>query len=104
MTFCSTSVKPYFTNTKVEPAGKESSAKPVPLPVKRGKGRPRRNPNITVFLQNDAQLNNAQFQTSCQLEVLGLLEKGVFKVAFNILKGICIFNFRFINKIKIKDN
>ena len=63
-TFRSTSVKPYFTNTKVEPASKESSAKLVPLPVKRGRGRLRKNPNITIFLQNDAQSNNAQFQTS----------------------------------------
>jgi hypothetical protein len=49
-TFRSTSVKPYFTNTEVEPAGEESSAIPLPLPVKRGRGRPRRNPDITIFL------------------------------------------------------
>jgi hypothetical protein len=81
----------------VEPAGEESSTIPLPLPVKRGRGRPRRNPNITIFLQNDAQ-----FQASRQLEVLGLLEKGVFKVASNVLKGIRIFNSRFINKVKNK--
>jgi hypothetical protein len=49
-TFRLTSIKPYFTNIEVEPAGEESSAKPVPLPVKRGRGRPCKNPDITVFL------------------------------------------------------
>jgi len=36
----------------VELASEESLA--IPLPVKRGKGRLRRNPNISVFLQDDA--------------------------------------------------
>jgi hypothetical protein len=50
-----------------------------------------------VFLQN-----NAQFQASRQSEVLGLLEKGVFEVASDILKGVCIFNSRFIDEVKNK--
>jgi hypothetical protein len=40
------------------------------------------------------------------LKLIKLLVKGVFKVikAFNILKGVRIFNFKFVNKIKLKDN
>jgi len=55
-TFCSTSIKLYFTLTtqikgiKVELTSEESSAKLIPLLVKRGKGRPRKNPKIIVFL------------------------------------------------------
>ena len=58
-TFRSTSIKLYFTNIKVKLASKESSTKLVPLLVKRSKGRPRKNPNIIIFLQNNAQSNNA---------------------------------------------
>ena len=55
-TFCSTSIKLYLTLTtqikgiKVELTSKESSAKLIPLLVKRSKGRPRKNPKIIVFL------------------------------------------------------
>ena len=58
-TFRSTFVKLYLTLTtqikgiKVEPTGEEFSAKLIPLPVKRGKGRPRKNPKIIIFLQDD---------------------------------------------------
>ena len=34
--------------------------------------------------------------------MLRLLEKGVFKVANNVLKGVRIFNFRFGDKVKNK--
>jgi len=34
--------------------------------------------------------------------VLRLLKKGVFKVANNILKGVRIFNFKFVDKVKNK--
>jgi hypothetical protein len=30
------------------------------------------------------------------------LEKGVFEVAFNVLKRVCIFNFKFVNEMKNK--
>ena len=36
------------------------------------------------------------------MEILGLLEKGVFKLIYQVLKGIYIFNLRFIDKIKQK--
>ena len=66
--------------------------------MKRGRGRPRKNPNITVFLQDD----NAQYQASRQSEVLGLLEKGVFEVANDVPKGVRIFNSRFVDEVKNK--
>jgi len=53
-TFRSTFVKLYFTNTKVKPASEPNKEL---ILVKRGKGRLRKNPNITIFLQD----NNAQF-------------------------------------------
>jgi hypothetical protein len=34
--------------------------------------------------------------------VLKLLEKGVFKVANDVLKGVRIFNFKFVDKVKNK--
>ena len=58
-TFRSTSIKLYFTLTtqikgiKVELISEESFAKLIPLLVKRGKGRPRKNLEIIVFLQDD---------------------------------------------------
>jgi hypothetical protein len=70
-TFRATSVKLYLTpTTKIEDirvkstgekhATKEFASAPIseeltPLPVKRGKGQPRKNPNITIFLQDDDQ-------------------------------------------------
>jgi hypothetical protein len=72
----------------------------VNVPVKRGRGRPRKNPEITVFLQNNE--DTVQFQTSRQLEVLRLLEKGVFEVANDVPKGVRIFNSRFVDEVKNK--
>jgi len=55
-TFRSTSIKLYLTpTTKMEPLSKESSTKLIALPVKRGKGQLRKNFNIFIFLQNNAQ-------------------------------------------------
>jgi hypothetical protein len=72
-TFRATSVKPYFTPTaqiegiKVELAsgtGKEPasepSKEPAPLLVKRSRGRLRKNPHITIFLQNDAKYEDSR--------------------------------------------
>ena len=59
-TFRFTSIKLYLTlnltlttqieGIEVEPTSEESSTKPIALPVKRGRGRLRRNPDIFVFL------------------------------------------------------
>jgi hypothetical protein len=52
-----------------------------------------------MFLQDDIQ-----YKDSCQTEIAGLLEKGVFAVTFKaqVLEGIRIFNFKFVNEIKNK--
>jgi hypothetical protein len=73
---------------------------PEPVqPVKRGRGRPRKHP-ITVFLQEDEQY---QFEASRQVEVVGLLEKGVFEVAHNVPSDVRIFKARFVDEVKNKD-
>jgi len=53
-------------------------------------------PDLTAFLQED------QFTLSRQLEVAGLLEKGVFEVVDpeTIPKGVRIFNSRFVDEVK----
>jgi hypothetical protein len=53
--------------------------------------------DITIFLQDEYQ-----FQSSRYKEVISLLEKGIFEVAGNIPKGICIFKARFVDKVKNK--
>ncbi|RFU28088.1 hypothetical protein B7463_g8249, partial [Scytalidium lignicola] len=123
-TSLSTVVKPYLTPTegidgielpKLEPgttANEEHQEKPnestiavalppVP-PVKQRHGRPRKYLEITVFLQDKEP--EPQFVTSCQVEISGLLEKGVFKTVDpqNIPNDIHIFNTRFMDEIKNK--
>jgi hypothetical protein len=116
-TFRATSVKLYLTpTTKIEDIRVESTGEkhateefagapvgeePTPLPVKRGRGRPRKNPNITIFLQDDDQY---QFQASRQLEVLGLIAKGVFEITTksDVPGGSRIFNSRFVDEVKNK--
>jgi hypothetical protein len=73
-------------------------AVPAVLP-KRGRGRPRKNPDFTVFLQDDDL-----YEDSRQVEVTGLLEKGVFEVTprSQVPKEVRIFNSRFVNEIKNK--
>jgi hypothetical protein len=111
-TFRATSVKPYFTptaqiegievelasRTSKEPAS-EPSKEPAPLLVKRGRGRPRKNPHITIFLQNDAK-----YEDSRQAKITSLLKKGIFEVIpkSEVLGGSRIFNSRFVNKVKNK--
>ena len=67
ITFRATSIKLYFTlnariegikvklisGTSKEPASKPNK-EPAPLLVKRNRGRLRKNPSITIFLQDDA--------------------------------------------------
>jgi hypothetical protein len=67
--------------------------------VKRGKGRPRKYADVTLFLQD-----NVDYETSRQAEITGLLEKGVFSVTFraDVLDGVRIFNSRFVDEIKHK--
>ena len=57
--------------------------------------------DTTIYLQNNS---NTQFSASRQKEVIGLLKKGVFKIIklYNMLKGVRLFNLRFIDKIKNK--
>jgi hypothetical protein len=113
-TFCATFIKLYFTlitqieGIKVKLASgtsKELASKPskesTPLLVKRGKRRLRKNLYITVFLQNDAE-----YEDSRQAKITSLLEKGVFEVIlkFKVLGGVRIFNSKFVDKIKIKNN
>jgi hypothetical protein len=52
-----------------------------------------------MFLQDDVQ-----YKDSHQTEIAGLLEKGVFAVTSRaqVLKGVRIFNSRFVNEIKNK--
>ena len=68
--------------------------------VKRGRGRPRKNPSLTVFLQEDTH----QFDTSREAEVAGLIAKGVFEVTprSDVPDGVRIFNSRFVDEVKNK--
>src|ERR1700710_1416669 len=82
-------------------------AEPRPeLPVKRGRGRPRKyplpEPTLTTFLQDN---DEHPFAAARQLEVTGLLEKGVFQVVDrnSVPQETRIFNSRFVDEIKNKD-
>jgi hypothetical protein len=69
------------------------------VPPKRGRGRPRKNADVTVLLQDDVQ-----YEDSRQTEIAGLLEKGVFAVTSrtDVPEGVRIFNSRFVDEIKNK--
>jgi hypothetical protein len=116
-TFRSTSVKPFYETDELieaespepERSGKDvredtivvdttDNAVPAP-PPKRGRGRPRKNPDVTLFLQEDLQ-----YEDSRQSEIAGLLEKGVFQVTprSEVLEGARVFNSRFVDEIKNK--
>ena len=75
-------------------------------PVKHRRGRPRKyllpKPTLTTFLQDN---DEHPFAAARQLEVTGLLEKGVFQVVDrnSVPQGTRIFNSRFIDEIKNKD-
>ncbi len=129
-TFRTTVVKPYLTpsttvdgidlpdpNTVTVPTEEELTAPEIPIaqkppeqPAKRGRGRPRKYPlpgptsanqaDIRVFLQDELP----QYAASRQLEISGLLEKGVFEVALpsDVPAGTRIFNARFVDEIKNK--
>ena len=112
-TFRSTSVKPFYvpdeSTIEVDPLEPERDnqdlededvivvdASPA---VKRGRGRPRKYADVTLFLQDDVD-----YETSRQAEITGLLEKGVFTVTSraDVPEGIRIFNSRFVDEIKHK--
>ena len=65
-------------------------------PQRRPRGRPRKNPALTVYLQED----DDTYTNSRQKETLGLLEKDVFEVIPQAPKGVRIFNSRFVDEIK----
>ena len=74
-----------------------------PEPVRRRRGRPRKNAlpiqavaDISIYLQAD------QFKESRQKEINGLLEKGVFATVplSTVPNGIRIFNSRFVDEVK----
>ena len=117
-TFRSTSVKPFYVPDEQVKADAEPEPEPerngqgvededtiivdtsVPVvPTKRGRGRPRRNADIAVFLQDDFQ-----YEDSRNTEIAGLLDKGVFQVArkAKVPQGVRIFNSRFVDEIKHK--
>jgi hypothetical protein len=116
-TFRSTSVKPFYIGDievitdgpEPEPVselygkaegdtGMISPTVPA-VPPKYSRGRPCKNPDFTVFLQDDNL-----YKDSRQVEVASLLEKGIFKVTprSQVPKEVYIFNSRFINEIKNK--
>jgi hypothetical protein len=59
--------------------------------------------DISVYLQEDVLLS--QFHTSCQKELTGLLEKGVFEITklADVPQGVQLFNSCFVDKIKNPD-
>jgi hypothetical protein len=84
-----------------EPEGKDSITVNTSPMVKHGRGRPRKYADVTLFLQDDVD-----YEISRQAKITGLLEKGVFSVTpkANVLDGVCIFNSRFVDKIKYKSS
>jgi hypothetical protein len=78
-------------------------------PVKRGRGRPQKHlvtenapvkelppANISMLVQETS------FTNSQRKEINRLLKKGIFVAVTkeDVLQGVCIFNLRFVNKIK----
>ena len=114
-TFRSTSVKPFNVpdvEAEVDPLEPERNSQETEgeediividtsptVPPTRGRGRPRKNADVTVFLQD-----NVQYEDSRQTEIAGLLEKGVFAVTSrtDVPEGVRIFNSRFVDEIKNK--
>ena len=59
--------------------------------------------DITIYLQDDYLQDDAtQFSASCQKELAGLLEKGVFEITklTDVPQGVRLFNSRFVDEIK----
>ena len=52
--------------------------------------------DVTIYLQDD------QFGASRQKEIIGLLEKGVFKITklADVPQGVRLFNSRFVDEVK----
>ena len=113
-TFRSTSVKPLYVpdesiietdpldppdRNNQDPEGEDSIAVDTSPTVKRGRGRPRKYADVTLFLQDDVD-----YEASRQAEITGLLEKGVFTVTSraDVPDGVRIFNSRFVDEVKHK--
>jgi hypothetical protein len=118
-TFRSTSVKPFYV-PDAEPVDTEhheperdaetddtivvDTSRPTDAP-KRGRGRPRKAPDVSIFLQDTVFLQDElQYEQSRQTEITGLLQKGVFEITprRRILAGTRIFNSRFVDEVKHK--
>jgi hypothetical protein len=112
-TFRSTSVKPFYVpdestievdplevdRNDQDPESEDAIVVDTSPAVKRGRGRPRKYADVTLFLQDDVD-----YETSRQTEITGLLEKGVFTVTSraDVPDGVRIFNSRFVDEIKHK--
>ena len=118
-TFRSTSVKPFYM-PDAEPFDTEhheperdaetddtivvDTSRPTDAP-KRGRGRPRKAPDVSIFLQDTVFLQDElQYEQSRQTEITGLLQKGVFEITprRRIPAGTRIFNSRFVDEVKYK--
>ena len=92
----------------------ESEETPQPPPIKRGRGRPRKQPiiqledqpDLSVFLLNEidspAPSPRTPYAESRRKEINDLLNKGVFDVIAltNVPTGVRLFNSRFVDEIK----
>jgi len=68
-------------------------------PIKRSRGRPRKYPvEVNTYLQEP----EPQYKASRQLEITGLIDKGVFEAIYetSIPQNTRIFNARFVDEIK----
>ena len=76
----------------------------VAQPPKRGRGRSRKNPDLTVFLEAEETFVSMPFEDSRLKEVKGLVDKGVFDVTktSEIPEGTRIFSARFVDEVKNK--
>jgi len=91
----------------IEPAETNNSnsapyPQPIVLPQKQERGRPRKYLLLIAVADITINLQNTQFGASCQKELAGLLEKGVFEIIklANIPQGVQLFNLHFVDKVK----
>jgi hypothetical protein len=82
---------------------------PIPalIPVKRGRGRPRKvRPDVTAYIQDPIEqfdtdeIDQWLFEASRAKEVTGLIEREVFRVPPTIPEYARIFNSRFVDELK----
>jgi hypothetical protein len=114
--FRSIVVKPYLVAEDNKDApDPESPLAPAPVPAptkqpeempKRKRGRPRKTTSLIVDFEALLQSDEEQFSESRHLELIRLLAKDVFKVikASKVPEGVRIFNSRFVDEIKLKND